>query len=275
MKLNLGCGWDHREGWVNVDFLEEHKPDVIADVLELPFPEGSAAEILAQDVLEHLPRTNTRTALDEWFRVLEENGSIEVRVPSLFNAVSLMQLNQFFNFHETLIQNLYGTQAYTGDVHLTSFTDITLSKYFYEAGFRSVTIEIRDAWMFLIRASKSIGSGVTTIFSTGIYGAENLNDNFWNWCAPHETLKFINETETTKNVTISLKPCNPIDNKAIFSMTRDGITDSYKMNQNLIKTYSVEPGLTTIFLDTDGDIVPEPSTRKLACQLHNLKVKIH
>jgi hypothetical protein len=30
-KLNLGSGWDIRDGWVNIDMNASHKPDIVAD----------------------------------------------------------------------------------------------------------------------------------------------------------------------------------------------------------------------------------------------------
>jgi len=55
-KLNLGCGFDLREGYVNVDFQDFHKPDVVADVRDHGHaPVWLVEEIIARDVLEHLP----------------------------------------------------------------------------------------------------------------------------------------------------------------------------------------------------------------------------
>jgi hypothetical protein len=31
-KLNLGCGWDKRDGYLNVDLHGSHDPDLVADV---------------------------------------------------------------------------------------------------------------------------------------------------------------------------------------------------------------------------------------------------
>jgi hypothetical protein len=63
-KLNVGCGYDRREGYLNVDLHAVHKPDLVADVTHLPMlPSESFDEILAQDVLEHFERAKTAPAL--------------------------------------------------------------------------------------------------------------------------------------------------------------------------------------------------------------------
>ena len=53
-KLNLGCGLDHRPGYVNIDAVAAVKPDVLHDVSEpLPYKNASVSEVIAQDILEH------------------------------------------------------------------------------------------------------------------------------------------------------------------------------------------------------------------------------
>lgn len=35
-KLNLGCGFDKREGWINADNFKECHPDVLFDIQTFP-----------------------------------------------------------------------------------------------------------------------------------------------------------------------------------------------------------------------------------------------
>ncbi|MBO9513995.1 MAG: methyltransferase domain-containing protein [Variovorax sp.] len=81
-KLNLGCGFDIRPGYLNVDLHEWHKPDLVADITRLDMlPSGGFDEVVAQDVLEHLERHKVQGALDEWVRLLCEDGVIHIRAP--------------------------------------------------------------------------------------------------------------------------------------------------------------------------------------------------
>lgn len=83
-KLNLGCGYDHRAGYINLDVDPTTDPDVVHDLTEpLPYPDNSFSEILLQDVLEHFTAQDGYQLLLECQRVLQPNGTLQVRVPNL------------------------------------------------------------------------------------------------------------------------------------------------------------------------------------------------
>jgi predicted SAM-dependent methyltransferase len=154
-RLNLGCGFDHREGFLNVDLHEFHKPDLIADVTKLGMlPDGIYEEIIAQDVLEHLPRTSTVEVLREWSRLLKVGGRLHLRVPSVIDLAALMKKPEHQNIaqQELFVQCLFGTQAYTEDTHYTTFTEPLLRHYLAEAQLKPETWGMRDEWLFEVDA---------------------------------------------------------------------------------------------------------------------------
>jgi len=78
MRLNLGCGSDYRDGWVNVDLCHG---DVEHDLNTYPYPfdDGSADKILLDNVLEHLQ--DPQRVVDECYRILTLGGELVVFVP--------------------------------------------------------------------------------------------------------------------------------------------------------------------------------------------------
>jgi len=154
-KLNLGSGSDYRDGYVNVDMNAWHGPDLLADVSDPAFlPSQHYDEILAQDVLEHLPRTETVRVLARWNRLLRVGGRIVLRVPSVTTIAEQLARTDDPAMQEELIQALFGTQAYTGDFHFTSFTRVLLEHYLRQAGFRPVTIAMGPGSNFDVVAEK-------------------------------------------------------------------------------------------------------------------------
>lgn len=84
-KLNLGCGFDKREGWINADNFKECDPDVFVDIESVPWPfeDDSFDHILMKHVLEHVGATfaGFRAVMRELYRVLKPGGLLEVHVP--------------------------------------------------------------------------------------------------------------------------------------------------------------------------------------------------
>ena len=156
-RMNLGCGYDLRKGYLNVDLQPKHSPDLVADVTRLPMlPPDHFEEILAQDVLEHLERAHTQPALDEWARLLKPNGVLVIRVPSLLDLFEMLSAPAWREFEKAqeVVHLMYGTQAYTGDFHLTGFTPALLDGYLRRAGLLICEANVRDGWLFDIRARK-------------------------------------------------------------------------------------------------------------------------
>lgn len=160
-RLNLGCGFDRREGYLNVDFQDFHGPDLVADVRRLGLlPSAYYDEVIAQDVLEHLPRTDIRATLVEWGRLLAPGGRLVLRVPDVLGLAKLLAARQTIEEQDVLLQCLFGTQAYTGDFHSFGFTELALRHYLAEAGFTVAELEHRDEWLFDAVAIRVAGDAV-------------------------------------------------------------------------------------------------------------------
>lgn len=154
-RLNLGCGFDKREGYLNVDLQDFHDPDLVADIRRLDMLDtGRYEEIIAQDILEHLERDDVPPTLAEWGRLLAPGGRLILRVPDLIGLAKVMARKPTVQEHEILIRNLYGTQAYTGDYHQSGFTELTLRAQLHDAGFLVRELVAKDEWMFDVVAER-------------------------------------------------------------------------------------------------------------------------
>jgi predicted SAM-dependent methyltransferase len=79
-KLNLGCGNDIKEGYINVD-LYNPKADIIWDLNKFPWPFGDNEfdEIYAAHILEHL--NDTVRAMEEIWRISKRGAKVIIKVP--------------------------------------------------------------------------------------------------------------------------------------------------------------------------------------------------
>lgn len=85
MKLNLGCGFNKQEGYVNVDMYDACSPNVLhnLEIFPWPFSDGSADEILFNHSLEHLGQQSDvfLKIMQETYRVAKDGATVYINVP--------------------------------------------------------------------------------------------------------------------------------------------------------------------------------------------------
>lgn len=82
MKINLGCGNDYKEGYVNIDKNNFVRVDKTLDFEKekLPFDDSSVEEIEAKMVVEHI--RNRDFFMNECWRVLKPASKIHITTPT-------------------------------------------------------------------------------------------------------------------------------------------------------------------------------------------------
>ena len=145
MKLNLGCGNNKLDGFINIDKFDK-EADVMADVCELPYKNDSVDHIVAYQVIEHLPFWKTHiitnnigvqyepTFFQECHRVLKQGGTMitecpdfEYMVLKLLHNDGLFDYNMFCNFfgeyYRPWDKDRYDDWEHqAGSLHINAFT---------------------------------------------------------------------------------------------------------------------------------------------------------
>ena len=81
-KLNIGCGFNKLDGFVNIDCAHQCDPDMVFDIEwggMWPWASGEVDEIVATHVLEHV--TGLNGVMQEAYRVLAPAGLFRIAVP--------------------------------------------------------------------------------------------------------------------------------------------------------------------------------------------------
>ncbi len=87
-KLNLCCGDDYQEGWVNVDLNKNSRCDVVhnLDIFPYPFQDDSFDYVRIIDGLEHLE--DIIAVMEEVHRISTNGATVEIRVPHFSSLLS-------------------------------------------------------------------------------------------------------------------------------------------------------------------------------------------
>jgi len=85
-KLNIGCGTDYRDGFINIDgssclFKVDKIINLQTESLLDNFKRNSTDYILSNDIIEHFFRWEAINLLKEFYAILKPTGKCEIRVP--------------------------------------------------------------------------------------------------------------------------------------------------------------------------------------------------
>lgn len=131
--LNLGCGKDIRDNFINIDLFGDNPNIVHMDIRKLDLPDNSADLILASDILEHFSHREVDDVLKEWARVLKAGGDIIIRCPSLRLQMKAY-MNKVWNA-DLASYMIFGGQTNPGDFHCIGFDPDSIKAHLENAGF--------------------------------------------------------------------------------------------------------------------------------------------
>lgn len=136
MKLHLGCGNKHLDGFLNVDIRKMDGVDLVDDITKLSSIENNSADIIyISHVLEHVGRREYMDVLKRWYDILKPGGVLRIAVPDFEQVV------KHYNQHgdlRILLGFLYGGQNYPQNYHYCTWDFKTLSEDLVAAGFGNV-----------------------------------------------------------------------------------------------------------------------------------------
>lgn len=147
IKLHLGCGNLHLEGWVNIDWNASEYTDIVDDVSTLTtFQENTVDEIYACHVLEHfglvssVEQPRCIDVLKRWNSLLKPGGILYVSVPNILSILKGIDINvNNLNITYDFLRCCYGGQDYKGNTHYCGFTPLYLSSLLQQSNFSNIS----------------------------------------------------------------------------------------------------------------------------------------
>lgn len=137
-RLNLGCGDDIKEGYINIDLYND-KAELQCDIAKLPFGDNKVDEVLVSHVLEHYHFHDGEAALKEWYRVLKPGGKIKIEVPDFYHLCKEFTkwVEEGQPYHE-LYGYFFSDPWNPGHQHLFMYTEGTLKWRMEGVGFKNI-----------------------------------------------------------------------------------------------------------------------------------------
>lgn len=138
-KLNLGCGYVYKPGYINIDKFDDTVADKICDIVDLPFEPNSVDLIEASQLIEHFDYIHCKYILSECFRTLKPDGELILETPDLKKTFKKF-IRTDLETQKTTLQWIYGIDS-SGMQHKTGFTFNLLNALLKEIGFTELLSE--------------------------------------------------------------------------------------------------------------------------------------
>ncbi len=145
LRLHLGCGENHFDGYINIDYPpSEHivqvsnVADVFADITKLNFPQQSVDEIRLHHVFEHFNRVVALAALIKWHKWLKTGGMLHIETPDLMGSARTLVSNASWKTKMGVVRHLAGDQAASWGYHVDHWFAERFEHTLRTLGFESV-----------------------------------------------------------------------------------------------------------------------------------------
>jgi SAM-dependent methyltransferase len=126
LRLHLGCGEWHLDGYVNIDFpLTEHTvqtssgADICGDISQLRMPRESVDEIRNHHVFEHFDRQEALALLCNWHQALKVGGTLYIETPDFEESIKLLLFNASLTYQDKqgIMRHIFGSHEAHWAIH--------------------------------------------------------------------------------------------------------------------------------------------------------------
>ena len=88
-KLNIGCGENLLEEWLNTDLIPDSRVIFLDASRPLPFADSTFNYVFSEHMVEHIDYQNARKLFREVYRILRTGGKFRVATPDLHFLIKL------------------------------------------------------------------------------------------------------------------------------------------------------------------------------------------
>lgn len=162
LRLHLGCGENHFDGYINIDYPSSEHPvqtkvaaDLFADLTHLDFPDSSVDEIRLHHVFEHFGRPKALAILTHWHRWLKIGGKLHIETPDLMGCARRLVSDLPYKTKQATLRHMFGSHEAFWAYHLDGWYkekfEHILSKFGFSVQCQNMQWE-GDPWLSNVHA---------------------------------------------------------------------------------------------------------------------------
>lgn len=174
MKLNIGCGNEKWEGFVNCDIDESLKPDKVVDLKKSDwgFEEGSAEEVWISHTIEHVEKKYWTNIFYEANRALKTTGLLILTFPEFTKCAEFWKLN-YQGRREYWEHTLYGRQETEDDYHVALCDTDEILSYLRDYGFGHFRVTNDGEPQYTCIAAEKVRAAITRedVYNAEVFGS--------------------------------------------------------------------------------------------------------
>jgi predicted SAM-dependent methyltransferase len=175
MKLHLGCGQVHLDGYLNIDFPPANHTvqtisgaDEFHNILELSYPSDSIDEVRLHHVFEHFSRPVACALTASWWSWLKPNGVLHVEVPDFDrSAWAVISPCSSEKARYVALRHIFGSQEAAWALHQEGWSPKRLQRFLTLMGFTISSVSknsYQGTYNFEITAVKNDAKFTENIF---------------------------------------------------------------------------------------------------------------
>jgi predicted SAM-dependent methyltransferase len=152
LRLHLGCGGVHLDGYRNIDLPPEEqgvqegiRPDEYADITRLDYPLESVEEIRLHHVFEHFDRPTAIRLLIDWRGFLRPGGTLKIETPDFKRCAQVFVLRRSAAARMKLLRHMFGSHEAGWAVHKDGWYEERFRNHLEALGYEHLKFE-RSRW---------------------------------------------------------------------------------------------------------------------------------
>jgi len=153
LKIHLGCGETHLQGYINIDFPpSEHTvqvssgADVFGDVRKLDLPGHSVSEVRLHHLFEHFDRATAMALLCKWQQWLTKGGVICIETPDVEAGSGLFSgRDSSYEQRQQVLRHIFGSHEAGWAIHKDGWYEGKFQRVLGALGFAEISFS-RSVW---------------------------------------------------------------------------------------------------------------------------------